>query len=460
MKLDAITLKNFRCYEDLTVKLHSQLTVLVANNGGGKTTLLDALRIGLWPFVSSFDLARTKFADPANAISIDDIRLLRVGRDMARQLPSCIRLMGDYGVGQRTWERYRDNEVSGSHIRDDSEVKKLKTFAAELQEQVRNLKQAPVNLPVFGYYGTGRLYDEKRLTKGKKPTSHSDAVSEGIRTFAYLDCLDPASSYKRFEAWFTSVFLQWREDQIRSLEREERNREVDHNILDAIKVVQGAVDIMLRPMGWHTLEYSETYDKSLILYHEQQGVLKVSQLSDGVKNMLAMVADIAYRCALLNGHLGQWAAVNTKGIIMIDEVDMHLHPNWQQTVLSSLATAFPNIQFIVTTHSPQALSTVHRENIRLLGTNAEGQMVVSEPLADSYGEPSNDVLQAIMHVDPQPPVPEKAQLERLTELADQGLYDGEEAQRLLVSLKQAFSPHHPQLEKIERSVRRQKALGK
>ena len=460
MKLDAITLENFRCYEDLTVRLHPRLTVLVANNGGGKTTLLDALRIGLWPFVSSFDLARTKFADPANAISIDDIRLLSAGREMARQLPSSVMLTGSYGRGSKAWERYRDNESIGSHIREDTEVRELKAFAADLQTRVRNLEQSPVSLPVFGYYGTGRLYDEKRLTKSKKPTSHSDAVSEGIRTFAYLDCLDPASSYKRFEAWFVSVFLQWRESQIRSQERPGRNPEIDDGILSAIRVVQGAVDIMLRPMGWHTLEYSETYDKSLILYHEQQGVLKVSQLSDGVKNMLAMVADIAYRCALLNGHLGQWAAVSTEGIVMIDEVDMHLHPSWQQTVLGSLTQAFPNIQFIVTTHSPQVLSTVHRENIRLLGTNEAGQMTVSEPLADSYGEPSNDVLQAIMHVDPQPPVPEKADLERLTELVDQGLSDDAEAQRLLAALKQSLNPHHPQLEKVERSIRRQRALGR
>ncbi len=70
------------------------------------------------------------------------------------------------------------------------------------------------------------------------------------------------------------------------------------------------------------------------------------------------------------------------------------------------------------------------------------------------------VLQAIMHVDPQPPVPEKVQLERLTELVDQGLYEKDEAQSLLTELKQILNPHHPQLEKIERSIRRQKALGR
>ncbi len=114
MKLDSITLKNFRCYEDLTVGLHPQLTVLVANNGGGKTTLLDALRIGLWPFVGSFDLARTKYADPSNAISIDDIRLLSAGREMARQLPSNIMLTGNYGVGRGYQSKARHSPQSMS----------------------------------------------------------------------------------------------------------------------------------------------------------------------------------------------------------------------------------------------------------------------------------------------------------------------------------------------------------
>ena len=176
--------------------------------------------------------------------------------------------------------------------------------------------------------------------------------------------------------------------------------------------------------------------------------------------MISLAADLAWRCTKLNPQFGHKASIDSPGIVMIDEVDMHLHPQWQQRVIASLRRAFPKIQFIVTTHSPQVLSTVRRENIRLLGTNEAGQMTVSEPLADSYGEPSNDVLQAIMHVDPQPPVPEKVQLERLTELVDQGLYEKDEAQRLLTALKQSLSPHHPQLEKIERSIRRQKALGK
>ncbi len=79
--------------------------------------------------------------------------------------------------------------------------------------------------------------------------------------------------------------------------------------------------------------------------------------------MLALVGDIAYRCYKLNAHLGEEAPQRTHGIVMIDEVDMHLHPSWQQTVLTDLCSAFPKLQFIVTTHSPQVLSTVRRKTM-------------------------------------------------------------------------------------------------
>ena len=90
MKLTKLSLENYRCFASIDVELHPKLTVLVAENGQGKSTLLDAIRVALWPYVSSFDLARNSFNDPANAIAVDDVRLLKlVSGDMARQLPAC-----------------------------------------------------------------------------------------------------------------------------------------------------------------------------------------------------------------------------------------------------------------------------------------------------------------------------------------------------------------------------------
>lgn len=466
MKLDRVTLKNFRCFKCVDITLHPKTTILVANNGQGKSTILDAIRIALWPYVSQFDLAKTAYADPANTITINDVRTIKSVEqqsrtfgaldEMARQFISSITVTGEYNCKQSIWQRFRDSEAKKSQTKDDEECKELKKSAKVLQQQARDLSRAPIDLPMFGYYGTGRLWREKRLTDGKK--GNTEKNNEQIRTFAYRDCLDPASSFKQFEDWFTSAYIQVMQHQIQQIEKGATFIEIDPALKRPVKVVQDAVNAVLRPVGWQHLQYSETYDKSLVLKHPKLGVMKVSQLSDGIKNMLAMIADIAYRCVLLNGHLGEDAAKQSSGIVMIDEIDMHLHPIWQQSVISSLQEAFPKIQFIVTTHSPQVLSTVPKECIRVLGHNSEGDDVAAIPLATSYGEPSNDVLQAIMHVDPQPPVPEKELLDELTSLVDQGEYQSQRANGLLAELKEKLDGQHPQILKIERSIRRQEAF--
>jgi predicted ATP-binding protein involved in virulence len=122
-------------------------------------------------------------------------------------------------------------------------------------------------------------------------------------------------------------------------------------------------------------------------------------------------------------------------------------------ILPDLMRTFPKVQFIVTTHSPQVLSTVKRENIRLLSL-AQG----TEPLAMSYGEPSGNVLQSVMLVDPQPPVPEKRDLQNLTALVDQGRYEDEATRDLQSRLTVTLGEQHPQLQRLQRSITRQKML--
>ncbi|BBI71119.2 hypothetical protein HAALTHF_10300n [Vreelandella aquamarina] len=153
---------------------------------------------------------------------------------------------------------------------------------------------------MFGYYGTGRLWQQKKLTetaKGKDDTKEDDFY---VRTFAYLNCLDPASSYKHFKEWFTWAFESYREQQIKQLEHKGQPDDLQ-DAQDRIQVIQQAIDAFLKPVtGWHTLEYSVTREKSLILHHDEQGILDVEQLSDGIRSMLAMVGDIAFRCIKLN----------------------------------------------------------------------------------------------------------------------------------------------------------------
>ncbi len=121
--------------------------------------------------------------------------------------------------------------------------------------------------------------------------------------------------------------------------------------------------------------------------------------------------DIAARMAEANPQAVD--ILSTPGIVIIDEVDLHLHPAWQQKILSDLPKAFPEIQFIVSTHSPQVLSTVSKQCIQVLGKNSDQQITISDIISNSYGEASNDLLETIMLVDPIPPLVEIEKLEEL-----------------------------------------------
>jgi predicted ATP-binding protein involved in virulence len=126
--------------------------------------------------------------------------------------------------------------------------------------------------------------------------------------------------------------------------------------------------------------------------------------------------------------MGKEAAKQTTGIVMIDEVDMFLHPKWQQTILPSLQEAFPKIQFIVTTHSPQVLSTVKRENIRVINVNAEGKTVAEMPEFHPLGHESGDSLSHIMGTSTRPLLAFDEQIVKYEQLVRSGQEDSVDAQ--------------------------------
>lgn len=186
-----------------------------------------------------------------------------------------------------------------------------------------------------------------------------------------------------------------------------------------LSAIQNAVDTCLGITEWRNLHYSFKH-RALVMEHPLHGILEVNQLSDGIRNMIALVADIAQRMVRLNSDFGHDAVLLTPGLVLIDEVDMHLHPEWQQVVLHNLTAAFPALQFIVTTHSPQVLSTVKREQIRLLSENIAGEAIAAIPAARTYGRSNADVLETVMTVPPEPNLPEKQDLRRYLQLVEQG----------------------------------------
>ena len=121
--------------------------------------------------------------------------------------------------------------------------------------------------------------------------------------------------------------------------------------------------------------------------------LPLHLLSDGIKTILNMVADIAYRMAVLNPQLCQDILKKTPGVVLIDEIDMHLHPAWQRRILSDLRKIFPELQFIVTTHAPSVLVNTRREEIRIV---SNGKVYVPDVM--TYGRSVEAVMSELMGI--------------------------------------------------------------
>ncbi len=462
MKLKEIRLKNFRCYEDITVPLDERLTVLVAPNGQGKTAILDAIAIALWTYVRGFDLAGNQNLN----IDVDDIRIIpdKVSNNMMkRQLPTVITAT-DYSNYE--WQRFRETERTDIDDEDNTQenlnAEEMYQKSLSLQTEIRNAHDKIINLPIFLYYGVNRgIGRVDNLSRGKLKYYDYDYTQDdkGIRTFAYSKCLIPESSYSELKRWFSMHSMQGMSKILKKITKV-LNQGVDNDSLEEINnyskkveeplsAIKKPVNQVLRFVGWEnpniTILNANNDLSDIALNHEVYGSLKLSQLSDGIRNVFGMVADIAYRCYLLNSHFGENAAEKTEGIVLIDEVDMHLHPEWQQTILADLQKAFPKIQFIVTTHSPQVLTTVPSECIRII----DGQSIYFAP-AGSKGAESSRLLNRIFGVASRPTEDENTKmLEEYRELVYSDSWNTERALQLRHQLDDIFQSEEPELTRLD-----------
>lgn len=438
LRLEQLHLRNFRCFAECTVDLHEELTVFVAENGFGKTALLDAMGIALGSFVDG--VAGT---NQFHRFDRAGVRLVKTdSSEMKPELPTEFTAKG-YVTGQsvpwgRKVQKYKANRVHSSKTK----VKDLLRIAAELRSAI-DAQETPgagraTTLPLVAFYGTGRLWSEHRLTQGKR----SYATGGASRLSGYSDCLSSSSSFKGVVAWFESTMGEIGDPKFA--------RDLPHN-LPLIRAVEEAVRVVLEPTGWQKLTWGYE-ERSLMVDHPHYGRLRLAALSDGVRNMIALVADIAHRCARLNPHFSEEAARQTPGILLIDEIDMHLHPRWQQLVVDLLRKAFPSLQMILSTHSPHVLSTVDKHSIRVIRF-LDGESTIETPLLQTRGVVSADVLATIMKVDPVPKIDEAAWLSDYRALIEDGKAQSDDAQTLREKLLAHFGEEHPVMADCERLIR-------
>ena len=429
MQIERLRLKNFRCYNELDIDFEPQLTVIVGENGKGKTAIFDALALALEPYLRSFGLeGRQLLAKDVRRVPVYNEKTKHI-ESMTRRYPLELHVDGEaFGRPLSCTRRLLVGDIA------EDEDAELRAVGKKLQEQCQENTQTV--LPALAYYGTQRIWVDSNLLK-----NYERSLTE--RTVGYEECLEPSSSYNTFGTWFEHVS--------RAAQEEVQHSAALQRNLMIKRAIQKAVDVCLESTGLHDLYYNYKLN-CFVVSHPLTGEMIVDDLSDGFRSIISMVADLAYRMVRLNPQLGEQAVVDTPGLVLIDEIDMHLHPLWQQTVLLDLQKAFPKVQFIVTTHSPQVLSSVPASSIRVLSWGREFEGV--RHVDFSLGADSTQILQEIQHVDPRPQsLPVVQDLKHYLELVSEDKWDSKEALALRKKLDKWARGREPALIRADMDIR-------
>lgn len=359
--LTKLEMSNFRCFRkmDKPMEFDPNLTVIVAKNGCGKTAVLDAIRISLGTFTKGTNLRSQAGISKFDA----SLSPLRISQGRGAFYPVAIRVDGFVDSKAEVWRRVRESAEGRTTTK---EAQPIANFGTRLRAAVSAEGDALPELPILAFYGTGRLWNAD--TDGVKEQMLQKGLAFESRFSGYEDALTTNSIYAQVKQWMGDAWL-CRANPV------EQETAVGKQTSRQYSAVEQATNEILKGTGYRSPHFN-TYFKEVALLNDRSGndeaiAVPISWTSDGIKAAFSLVADIAYRCARLNPAFGEDACRKTQGVVMIDEVDLFLHPAWQQRILPDLRRIFPKIQFVVTTHSPQVVSSIPPECIRIIAEDGQ-----------------------------------------------------------------------------------------
>ena len=397
--LREIRAENYRCFDEIRLRLEEDTTLLFAENGGGKTAMLTAIAMGLAVF--QMGAPRTLRLDPRR-----DPRKRTL--EKWRREP--------VGPGKLSWSAAvgDSDSVAWSTAIQPSSGRTKKEHRPVL-EAVERVRVPGDRWPLFAWYGVDRL----RRTSGRR----RKVERTRDRWEAYDSALDPNLDEAPLLQWLQEEMLG---DVVRR-QQEEPERFFDKAVMDTtVRATPHVTNAWYDPVE---LGPRVSFDDG----HEATW----SELSDGYHVFIALVADIARRAVMLNEFDGADAPARVEGVVLIDELDLHLHPRWQRVALPGIRNVFPRLQLVVTTHSPQVLSSVYNRQVRRL---VDGKLQEYPALVE--GRDTNAILREHMNTEDRDPAGTR-ELRILYDLIDQDRRD--EAEHLYQNLLARWGDLDPTL---------------
>jgi predicted ATP-binding protein involved in virulence len=407
MEITKVTLQNFRGIGSLELDfpITQNIVALVGINGFGKSSILDAIAIVLQASVFFHNYSCISSIRNKKTFSKDsDVQIMKQEASFGVVLSNSDK-NSVLNVSKVIGRREKVDKVRGQ----ESPLTKFKNLIVHYS----SVRQVLSILP---------YYYPRRINNDDVPVS------------------DESSDFDNFFAWFK---------ELEDIENEER-LETSTYRSSSLESVRTAVYSILGG-DFSRLRVKRATNDLII---SKDGIdTPVSCLSDGEKSLIALVSDLARKLATTYSAIEK--PLEGEGIVLIDEIELHMHPTWQRMIIPRLTKTFPNCQFIITTHSPQVLSHVQPESIYLLKKVGEN-IVVTKPQY-SYGRDSNRILEDLMD-ETERPAEIQDQLGELFSLIHQGHLS--EAQQLVEQLSETIGASEPELGKAEVMIKRREIIGR
>jgi predicted ATP-binding protein involved in virulence len=425
MRIKSINIVNFKGFENKTINFNGNLTVVIGNNTAGKTTLLKALQVGLGAYLQSLKQLPGGVPYRRNFSSLD--KFMRFDKELRdyrhNEEKPRITINAEYPITESLCDNcpkvsfvpinwYR--EFAGNYTTHTRACAGELIDAVHQMESLRYDKKQKSIYPLVLSFGAKRTSD----SQARSTSNVKERVSrvEKAYKFALHDKVDFESAIE---------WLKHYDKNIKDNKEFEGTREAFFEALQTaipalseIEFDKGEIEAIVSVTGHTPSRHHFSY------------------MSDGLQSMINIVSEIAHRCIELNGFLGSNAVKMTPGVIMIDEIDLYLHPHWQKHVLQDLTKAFPMIQFIVSTHSPFIVQSLQ-----------EGQLISFDDNVLTSGEPFREGLEDITseRMGLQQDIRSKRFNEmvdtamRLFEAADNGSKNKEELKNQLIEIESEYS---------------------